>query len=249
MEQKKPFGAQLEAFFAGKGFYAVLFLCVAVIGVSAWSILSGGAQQPADVSTSMPVSRLDENYLPADKPAPTPAPAPVTVPSEKPKEPAAVQEAPSAEAAQPAPAPAPAPAAAASEPYFVRPVSGEADVGYSMAALVWNPTMCDWRTHDGVDLAAPLGTQVKATAAGTVSEIYEDDLLGTTVVISHGNGLESRYANLAEMPTVSVGDRVTTGQVIGAVGDSALGESGQVCHLHFAMTLDGESVDPGEYIS
>lgn len=249
MEQKKPFGAQLEAFFAGKGFYAVLFLCVAVIGVSAWSILSGGAQHSADISTSMPVSRLDENYLPAEKPAPTPVPAPITAPTEKPKAPASVQEAPSAEAAQPVPAPAPAPAVAESEVYFVRPVIGEADVGYSMAALVWNPTMCDWRTHDGVDLAAPLGTQVKATAAGTVSEIYEDDLLGTTVVIAHGSGLESRYANLAATPTVTAGDRVSAGQVIGAVGDSALGESGQVCHLHFSMALNGESVDPGEYIS
>lgn len=41
MEKKKSFGESLEAFFAGKGFYIVLFLCVTVIGVSAWSMLAG----------------------------------------------------------------------------------------------------------------------------------------------------------------------------------------------------------------
>ena len=40
-EKKKGFGESLEAFFAGKGFYIVLFLCVAVIGVSAWAMLTG----------------------------------------------------------------------------------------------------------------------------------------------------------------------------------------------------------------
>ena len=47
-----------------------------------------------------------------------------------------------------------------------------------------------------------------AAADGTVSDIYADDLLGTTVVISHGGGIESVYSNLAELPTVTVGQSV-----------------------------------------
>jgi hypothetical protein len=48
MEKKKPFGTRLETFFAGNGFYVVLFLCVAVIGISAWSLLSGGLEKSAE---------------------------------------------------------------------------------------------------------------------------------------------------------------------------------------------------------
>lgn len=237
MEEKKPFGARLEAFFAGKGFYAVLFLCVAVIGVSAWSMLSGGAERSAPDDASIAVANMDEPYTPAVRPAP-----PTVVPAAT-EPPAPAEEAPPVTA----PAPVPAPAAVA-EDYYIRPVNGEIDGAYAMTELVWNPTMRDWRTHDGVDLTAALGTQVKAAAAGEVTACYEDDLYGTTVEIRHGGGLQSVYSNLAATPTVSVGDRVTAGQVIGAVGDTALGESGQVCHLHFSMRKDGESVDPGSYL-
>jgi murein DD-endopeptidase MepM/ murein hydrolase activator NlpD len=108
--------------------------------------------------------------------------------------------------------------------------------------------MQDWRTHDGVDIATELGAQVKALTNGTVSAIYDDDLYGTTIVIRHRGGLESVYCNLAATPTVSVGDQVVVGQVIGAVGDTALCETGEVCHLHFAMRRDGESVDPTDYL-
>ncbi|MGE4485682.1 MAG: peptidoglycan DD-metalloendopeptidase family protein [Oscillospiraceae bacterium] len=50
------------------------------------------------------------------------------------------------------------------------------------------------------------------------------------------------------MPTVKIGDTVRMGTVIGAVGDTAVGETGEVAHLHFAVTLDGASVDPAEYL-
>ena len=104
------------------------------------------------------------------------------------------------------------------------------------------------KDYSAKQLAADLGTQVKATADGVVAGVYDDDLFGTTVVIAHGGGLQSVYANLAALPTVKEGDAVVAGQVIGAVGDTALGETGEVTHLHFAMSLDGESVDPGDYL-
>ena len=67
-------------------------------------------------------------------------------------------------------------------------------------------------------------------------------------VIRHRDGLESVYANLAATPTVAVGDQVVVGQVIGAVGDTALCEIGQPSHLHFAITADGVAVDPLDYL-
>ena len=53
-----------------------------------------------------------------------------------------------------------------------------------MEALAYSETMGDWRTHDGMDLAVSLGTKVIATAAGTVSKVFEDPFMGTTVEIA-----------------------------------------------------------------
>ena len=69
-----------------------------------------------------------------------------------------------------------------------------------------------------------------------------------TVIIDHTGGLKSVYSNLAEMPTVAVGDSVVAGEIIGSVGTTALAETNAGTHLHFAMTLDGQSVDPLEYM-
>lgn len=239
MEEKKSFGESLEAFFAGKGFYIVLFLCVAVIGVSAWVMLTENEtdvepENALDLTLSQP-----EDYLPTVKaedalitetistPTPTPTPSQETEAVEEPAQPTMAVSAPS---------------------FFVWPVSGEVENDYSMTALQYNRTMQDWRTHDGLDIAAELGAQVKATTGGTVAAVYDDALYGTTVVIEHGAGLVSSYANLAVTPTVKVGDGVVAGQVIGSVGDTALCETGEVTHLHFAMALEGESVDPNEYL-
>lgn len=133
-------------------------------------------------------------------------------------------------------------------PTFLRPVNGAISFDYSVDALVYNKTMADWRTHNGVDFEAELGTKVTAAADGVVKAVGEDDLLGTMVVIEHAGGLCSIYANLASVPTVSVGDSVSAGDVIGSVGDTAIGESSEVTHLHFAMTRDGENVNPTDYL-
>ena len=239
MEKKKPFAARLETFFAGKGFYVVLFLCVAVIGVSAWSLLTGGLAPGQRPEEALAVDAIAESAVPAVKPSPvTVTEAPVRTPQPTPVPTAAPTE---------APPPTAAPAAPVQE-YYIWPVSGEIAAGYAMEVLAWNPTMRDWRTHDGVDIAAALGTQVKAVTNGRVAEVFDDDLLGTTVVLEHRDGLVSRYSNLAAAPAVAVGDTVGVGQVIGGVGDTALGEAGEVCHLHFAMSKDGQSVDPTAYL-
>ena len=119
---------------------------------------------------------------------------------------------------------------------------------YSMDALVYNETMGDWRTHDGMDIAAQAGEYVRAAAQGTVTDVYEDVLYGTTVVIDHGAGLVSYYANLQAQPVVKPGDALLAGDVIGSVGETALCESAQQPHLHFAMSLHDASVDPKEYM-
>ena len=67
MEEKKSFGESLEAFFAGKGFYIVLFLCVAVIGVSAWAMLTGKGTDVEDGAGNLDMTLASdkETHLPS----------------------------------------------------------------------------------------------------------------------------------------------------------------------------------------
>ena len=128
------------------------------------------------------------------------------------------------------------------------PVSGETQSAYSMEQLAFNATTRDWRTHDGVDLTAAEGAPVRAAANGTVTAVYDDELLGTTVVIGHDDGCVTYYQNLAATPVVSAGDKVEAGQTIGSVGRTALLEVGQDAHLHFAVRKNGASIDPETFV-
>ena len=239
MQEKKNFGDRLEAFFAGKGFYAVLVLCVAVIGISAWSMLAGGSDEIDDSTT------LEEDVLFDDSINTSLTEYPVITETIKirPEEPSET-----AVPSEEAPKEDEAIAQTSVSSYFVWPIVGEILGEYSMDALVYNVTMADWRTHDGIDIAAEIGASVSAVSEGTVEAVYTDDLFGTTVIISHAGAVKSIYSNLADEPSVSVGSNVAVGQTIGSVGSTAIGEASEAVHLHFAMSRDGESVNPLDYL-
>ena len=129
------------------------------------------------------------------------------------------------------------------------PVEGEVVAEYAMECLSYNETTRDWRVHAGMDLAAEAGTEVKAAADGEVYTVYEDDEMGTTVVIRHEGGYTTHYASLAEDVRVKAGDKVTLGQTIGTVGQTALMESALGDHVCFRVTRDGESVDPAQFLN
>ena len=129
------------------------------------------------------------------------------------------------------------------------PISGETAFGYSMEALSYNQTTRDWRTHDGVDIAAETGTNVTAAADGQVYTVYDDDAMGTTVVIRHEGGYTTRYASLSPELQVKVGDTVTLGQVIGTVGETAMVESVLGPHVHFSVTYQDLPMDPAEFLA
>ena len=130
-----------------------------------------------------------------------------------------------------------------------RPVEGNTVTGFSMDKLLYNETMRDWRTHDGIDIAADAGTAVAAARAGTVESVEADPIMGMTVVIRHEDKYETVYSSLTDMPEVEAGDSVTAGQVIGYVGESAASESALGPHLHFSVLNGGTPVDPETFLS
>ena len=239
----KSSGKRLEGFFTGKGFYIVLFLCAAVIGLSAWMMAAGN--EAMEEARSFGEVGLDNRRIetviitPEVKPQGVEA---MAIPEEQESlsaEP--VEEEASVEVfSEEVPLDEP--------PLTVWPVVGQLERGHDLQRLHYDVTLRDWRTHEGVDILAPLGETVFAAHAGCVSRVEEDGLYGTVVSIDHGDGSSTLYANLAAQPAVAPGDWVEAGSVIGAVGDTALCEIGQGTHLHFAVFLDGESIDPLDYL-
>ena len=130
----------------------------------------------------------------------------------------------------------------------VSPLSGQTVAAYSMEVLSYNATTRDWRVHNGVDIAAEAGTKVCAAADGTVYTVYDDETMGMTVVISHDGGYTTRYSSLAEAVSVAAGDKVTAGQTIGTVANTALMETAVGDHLHFSVSCDGQIVDPAMFL-
>ncbi|WP_294483657.1 M23 family metallopeptidase [uncultured Ruminococcus sp.] len=130
----------------------------------------------------------------------------------------------------------------------VMPVNGDIINPFSEGELVKDSTLGVWRTHDGVDIKADVGTPVKAMNKGTVLEIREDPLWGNCIVIDHGSGVTGYYYSLSKAMNVVEGDRVNAGEVIGAVGDTAECEAAELSHLHFALKKNGSWIDPIEYI-
>jgi len=128
-----------------------------------------------------------------------------------------------------------------------RPVAGDVIMDYSMDCLCYNPTTRDWRTHNGMDFAAQAGTPVKAAAEGTVYTIYQDESMGTTIVIRHEDGYVTTYSSLSAETTVTVGQTVTLGQTIGYVGTTALLETSLGDHVHFSVTCNGKVMDPEDF--
>lgn len=134
-------------------------------------------------------------------------------------------------------------------PEFIMPTIGNVAKTFSIDALVYSNTMEDYRTHNGIDICASIGEGVMAAADGIVTEVYAHPMMGNTIVIAHDGNAESVYQNLAEDIPVSVGDTVKAGEIIGAVGESAIIEIAEEPHLHFELQVDGIRVDPLDYIS
>ena len=135
-------------------------------------------------------------------------------------------------------------------PQFIAPTEGAVSKAHSETVLVYSMTMNDYRTHTGVDITSLEGSEVKAAADGVVAEVWDDPLWGCCVSLSHEGDAVSVYKNLTResYETLTVGEVIEAGEVIGSVGDTALCELADESHLHFELKIGGVSVDPEDYI-
>ena len=107
-----------------------------------------------------------------------------------------------------------------------------------------NPFYKTLTEHNGIDLTAPYGTEVHATASGVVVEVVKQERgLGNTVIIDHGNGLRTTYAHLSDV-YVAISQRVSQGKVIGRVGNSGVAFT---TSLHYEVRRSARAVDPVNY--
>jgi murein DD-endopeptidase MepM/ murein hydrolase activator NlpD len=108
-----------------------------------------------------------------------------------------------------------------------------------------SPTTGAQEFHEGIDIGAAQGTPIRAAASGTVTFAGQMSGYGNVVIVQHAGGLQTRYAHQSAM-SVTAGQTVAAGEVIGAVG--ATGEATGP-HLHFEVRLNGVAVDPAPYLS
>ena len=208
---------------AGKGYYIALVLCAAAIGITSYVYYRNTNK---DVETdvleaSAPVEQADVAVIATQ-------PKPVTPENS------------TTEATRPA---------GKKTLKTGAPVEGQEVFGYAMEVLSYNQTTRDWRTHNGVDIAAETGTQVMAAADGEVYTVYEDETMGYTVVIRHEGGYTTHYSSLGEDVRVQAGDQVLLGDVIGTVGETALVETVLGPHVHFSVSYQDMPMDPAEFLN
>ena len=205
------------------GLYIILFLCVLAVGISGYVMYRADVPELPVVEET---TEIEEPVINEYEPVSVPEKEPASEPEKK-------------EASAPAEIPV-----AAKAPVYVTAVKGKVERAFTGDELVKCKTFNDWRVHQGIEIAAAEGSEVYAICDGVVSDVYEDDMLGHTVVIEHSGGIVSRYSNLIKGIVVKKGDKVSGGAVIGGVGDSAAGESMECEHLHLEVTKNGVQIDP-----
>lgn len=133
---------------------------------------------------------------------------------------------------------------------FVSPIVGTVIKPHSTTVPVFSETLDEWRIHMGVDISADAAAEVFAAEGGTVSAVYNDPMLGKTVEITHDDNHKTRYSNLSnDSVSLIVGDEVEVGAKLGVIGESSISELCDEPHLHFEMLVNGEQVNPLDYIT
>ena len=136
------------------------------------------------------------------------------------------------------------PASSSAAPASTQPVSGRVLNAYSGDELVYNKTLGDWRTHNGIDYACAKDAAVQSPTAGTVVLAGSDGSWGPTVAIKDSAGRVWRLCGVAS-PAVKEGETVSAGQTLGKVGSVSC-ECAEESHIHLEVKQDDSYLDPAK---
>ncbi len=214
--------------------YIIVTLCIIAIGLSVTLVLVNKNNNNLNLGNDTPV--IDEPIeIPTDKPGDvidtptdTPVDPPVDIPVDKPDD--------------------------STEPVikvitFIMPVANADSVGSYEETPVFNPTLEKNVVHKAIDFYAPEGTNVYACYEGEIESVTTTFLNGTTVTINHGDGLKTIYNSLGSEVPVTVGQKVSQGDIIGTVSESNLEEFMSGAHLHFSVEENGIIINPDKYLA
>ncbi len=113
-----------------------------------------------------------------------------------------------------------------------------------------NKTLNCYYEHEGIDFTAEVGAEVRAVKDGVVESIFRDDiLLGTEIVVNHGDGMKTLYRFVDANENLTVGATVKKGDVIATVAQASGNEYKDGAHLHFEISVSGENVDPALHLT
>ena len=131
---------------------------------------------------------------------------------------------------------------------FSLPLEGETVGVFANDTLVYNATLNQWATHEALDVAAEAGTEVKCVYGGKVESITTSVLRGTEVVVLHDNGMKTIYSLLGSDVSVSIGQTLKKGDVIGKIAETGTFEKHKGPHLHLEVwDKEGERIDPVQF--
>ncbi len=140
------------------------------------------------------------------------------------------------------------PVAVVEEVLFSLPLDGETVGVFANDTLIYNATLNQWATHEAYDVAAEVGTEVKCVYGGKVESITTSVLRGTEVVVLHESGMKTVYSLLGSDVSVTVGQTVKKGDVIGKIAETGTFEKHKGPHLHLEVwDAEGEKVDPMQF--
>ena len=127
------------------------------------------------------------------------------------------------------------------------PVAGTVLMDYSMDSSIFFKTLNQYKYNPALVISSEVGNQVLAAAKGIVSDISVNEEIGTTVTLDLGNNFQLKYGQLKEL-AVNEGDVVEKGTLLGYVSEPTKYYCMEGSNLYFAMTKDGEPVNPVLYL-
>lgn len=225
----KFYKSKTAQFLAGKGFYIVLAVCMAVMGVAVYSAVDSAQLTDDNKDNSSQQEILSAPSLDESKEELPPMPeinedeggqqTQETTPTEN-----------EAEAS-----------------FFMLPINGEIIKGHDETALQYSATFDDMRLHTGADFAPLSSPEVISAGDGKVTSVEENTVLGNVITIDHGNKIIIRYCGINEIK-VKAGDTVLAGDILGKVG-TVTNECSDEDHIHIEVFVNGKTTDPEEFFS